>query len=249
MKVTILGSGTGIPSLQRNAAGYLLEVAGLEYLIDCGSGTLLRLEQAQKSYRNLDAVFFTHTHVDHIGDLMPLLHALRLPGLPREKPLSIIGPSGFPDFFQRYVEPVVGLPSEFDVHVLEARHLDGWDGINIGTVATVHSSRMNSIAYRFEAEGRNLVFSGDCDVDPGIVELAQGADLLILDCSTLDAGKVVGHLSAGECGRVAASAGVARVVLTHFYPISGSDEQRAQECRRWYGGTIVLAEDLMELVV
>ena len=57
MKVTILGSGTGIPSLQRNAAGYLLEVDGLECLIDCGSGTLLRLELAQKSHRTLDAVF------------------------------------------------------------------------------------------------------------------------------------------------------------------------------------------------
>ena len=108
---------------------------------------------------------------------------------------------------------------------------------------------MNSIAYRFEAEGRRLVFSGDCDVDPGIVELAQDADLLILDCSTLDAGKVAGHLSAGECGRVAAAAGVAKVVLTHFYPISGPDEQRAQECRRWYDGTILLAEDLMQLEV
>jgi len=55
MKVTILGSGTGIPSLQRNAAGYLLEVGGLECLIDCGSGTLLRLERVQKSQRTLDA--------------------------------------------------------------------------------------------------------------------------------------------------------------------------------------------------
>jgi len=60
---------------------------------------------------------------------------------------------------------------------------------------------------------------------------------------------VAGHLSAGECGRVAAGAGVAKVVLTHFYPISGPDEQRAQECRRWYDGAIVLAEDLMELEV
>lgn len=249
MRVTILGSGTGIPSLQRNAAGYLLEVAGLECLIDCGSGTLLRLERAQKSYRSLDAVFLTHTHVDHIGDLMPLLHALKLPGLPREKPLTIIGPAGFPEFFQRYVEPVVGLPSEFDVQVVEARDLVDWRDISICTADTVHSARMNSIAYRFEREGRRLVFSGDCDDDPGIVELARGADLLILDCSTLDAGKVAGHLSAGECGRIAAASDVAKVVLTHFYPIAGPDEQRAQECRRWYDGTIVLAEDLMQLEV
>ena len=249
MKVTILGSGTGIPSLQRNAAGYLLEVAGLECLIDCGSGTLLRLERVQKSHRSLDAVFFTHTHVDHIGDLMPLLHALKLPGPPREKPLSIIGPPGFPDFFQRYVQPVVGLPSGFEVNVVEAPSMDTWNGIGLRTVDTVHSERMNSIAYRFEAEGRGVVFSGDCDDDPGIEELARGADLLILDCSTLDAGKVAGHLSAGECGRVAAGAGVAKVVLTHFYPVSGPDEQRALECRQWYDGAIVLAEDLMELEV
>jgi len=97
--------------------------------------------------------FFTHTHVDHIGDLMPLLHALKLPGLPREKPLFIIGPPGFPDFFERYLEPVAGLPSRFEVHVVEARILDGWNGIVIRTVDTVHSERMSSIAYRFDAEG------------------------------------------------------------------------------------------------
>jgi ribonuclease BN (tRNA processing enzyme) len=249
MKVTILGSGTGIPSLQRNAAGYLLEEDGQQCLIDCGSGTLLRLERARKSHRNIDAVFLTHTHVDHIGDLMPLLHALKLPGAPRKKPLSIMGPPGFPEFFQRYVEPVVGLPRGIEVHVLEARQLNDWNGIGMRTVDTVHSQRMNSIAYRFEAHGRAVVFSGDCDEDPGIVALARGADLLILDCSTLDVGKVAGHLSAGECGRVAAEADVARVVLTHFYPIIGADEQRAQECRRCYRGDIVLAEDLMELEV
>ncbi|HHN65197.1 MAG TPA: ribonuclease Z, partial [Nitrospirae bacterium] len=76
MQLLILGSGTCVPSLQRNAPGYLLELEGMRVLVDCGSGILLQLERAGRSYRDIDAVFITHSHPDHISDLMPLIHAL-----------------------------------------------------------------------------------------------------------------------------------------------------------------------------
>ncbi len=101
MKGTILGSGTGVPSLSRHAPGYLLEVEeGRRWLVDCGSGTLLQLERLQKSFRTLDGAFITHTHVDHIGDLMPLIHAFRFSGLVRDAPFHLFGPAGFVDFWR-----------------------------------------------------------------------------------------------------------------------------------------------------
>ena len=45
MRLVVLGSGTCVPSLERNAPGYLLEAGSKKLLIDCGSGTLLQLER------------------------------------------------------------------------------------------------------------------------------------------------------------------------------------------------------------
>ena len=245
MKITILGSGTGIPSLQRHAPGYLLEANDTRWLIDCGSGTLLQLERLQKSFHTLDGLFITHTHADHIGDLTPLVHAFRLPGRVRQTPFYLFGPPGFTDFFARIVAPVVTPPDTFPFYVQEMPAVLTLAGMTIRSQPTLHSARLASVAYRFEKEGKSIVFSGDCDEDPRLIEWAGGANLLVLDCSTLDADKIPGHLSAGLAGRVAAQAGVKQLILTHFYPIDGPDSQRMAECRSHFAGPIALAEDLL----
>ena len=246
---TILGSGTGIPSLVRRAPGYLLEMDGKRWLVDCGSGSLLQLEQLKKSFQTLDGVFITHTHADHIGDLTPLVHAFRLPALVREKPFKLIGPPGFLAFFDQVVASVASPPSHFPFSVEEMSLSMRWDGVEIRSQATLHSDRLSSVAYRFEQDGKSIVFSGDCDYDRRLVEFAKGADVLILDCSTLDSNKVKGHLSAGLAGLVAAQAGVKRLIPTHFYPLELDDSYRISECRIHFSGSIDLAEDLMEFQI
>ena len=249
MEGIVLGSGTGIPSLKRNAPGYYLEAAGLSLLIDCGSSTLRQLLRAKKRFEALDGIFITHTHADHIGDLTPLVHALRLPGLERKKPLRLFGPPGFTQFFEKIVVPVAEPPTHFPFHVTDAEAQWQWNGLTIQTGPTRHSSRFKSVAYRFQKDKKSIVFSGDCDYDQGIIDLAQGADLLILDCSTMDAGKVQGHLSAGLAGLVATKAGVKKLIPTHFYPIPGPKSQRARECSLHFSGPVQLAEDFMTFSV
>ncbi|MBF0191994.1 MAG: MBL fold metallo-hydrolase [Magnetococcales bacterium] len=247
MKVTILGSGTGVPSLQRHSPGYCLEVAQRRYLIDCGSGTLLQLKRIGSSFQELDGAFITHVHADHIGDLTPLVHAMHLPGMERTRPFTLYGPPGFPDFFDRIVAPVAAPPTTFPFEVREAPECWELDGLTIRTHATPHSSRFASRAYRFEHQGHAVVFSGDTDQDPGLVTFLADADLAILECSTLDEAKAEGHLSAGLCGHMATQARVRRLILTHFYPIDGPDSQFFDQCRRHYSGPLELGCDRMTL--
>ncbi|MBF0159444.1 MAG: ribonuclease Z, partial [Magnetococcales bacterium] len=135
MRLTILGSGTGVPSLQRNAPGYLLQPRrGRHFLIDCGSATLRQLEQVGVPYHRLDAVLITHTHADHIGDLMALIHALRyfpIDGRLRTQPLYLLGPPGFASFCERIVLPVTGRPTHFDLHLIEAKPCQDVCGIRV----------------------------------------------------------------------------------------------------------------------
>ncbi|MBF0186719.1 MAG: MBL fold metallo-hydrolase [Magnetococcales bacterium] len=246
MKICILGSGTGVPMLERSAPAYFLQCEAGEMLIDCGPGTLRQLLRISYGFENLTAVWMTHVHGDHMGELIPMMHAFRFPDISRTAPLIIYGPPGFSAFYDRVVRQTVGDPSTFELTICE---LVPDETVSLGRVQvrcaeTVHSSRFVSLAYRFEIGGKAVVFSGDCDLDPAIVQLAEGAHWMVIDCSSLDAGKISGHLSAGECGKLAQKAGVESVVLSHLYPIPGDDAQRLEECRRHYSGRVVLAEDL-----
>lgn len=245
MKITVLGSGTGIPSLSRNAPGFLLDVGEKLFLVDCGSATLLQLERIKKSFWDLDGVFITHTHADHIGDLMPLVHAFRLPGHTRTKPFTLVGPPGFVDFFERIIEPVIAKPTKFPFYVQDVySNLDQWPGLTITYHKTIHTEKMPSVAYGFEYDGKRVVFSGDCDYDPKFIDFSLKADMLILDCSTLDSNKVQGHLSTGLAGFTASKAQVKHLIPTHFYPIPRPDSHRIRECRIHFSGNLDLAEDL-----
>ncbi|MEO5376625.1 MAG: ribonuclease Z [Magnetococcus sp. DMHC-6] len=247
MKIVVLGSGTGIPSLKRNAPGYYLKTDHLHALIDCGSASLRQLLTIGITCEQLDAIFITHTHPDHIAELIPLLHALRLPGLKRERPLYIFGPPGFILFFNQFIEPVTGLPTTFSVHIDESKPHWNFSGLSIHTTQTLHSDRFQSVAYRFTENQYSVVFGGDCDLDPGIIKLTHQCDLAILDCSTLENGKVPGHLSAAQCGQIGQKSEVKQILLTHFYPIPEPEEQRLIECQQHFSGSILLAEDFLEL--
>ncbi|MBF0357397.1 MAG: MBL fold metallo-hydrolase [Magnetococcales bacterium] len=249
MRITILGSGTGIPSVERCASGYLLQATNKNYLIDCGSGILRQLEHNKTSFSEIDALFITHSHSDHIGDLTSMVHAFRLPTLQRSKPFHIYGPENFINFFNNIIRPVVTPPTKFPFFIKEAPVKWRLGSLTITTCNTVHSKNFKSLAYRFDEYGKSAVFSGDCDLDQDIITLAKKTDLLVCDCSTLAEGKIPGHLSALEAGQVAQQAQVKHLVPTHFYPINGPDSLRAAECAKHYSGPITLAEDLLKIIL
>jgi ribonuclease BN (tRNA processing enzyme) len=249
MKFTVLGSGTGVPSLERSSPAYLLQANGQEILIDCGSGALKQLLQAGTSHSAIDAVFLTHTHPDHIGDLAPLIHGLKCtPNFRREKSLQLFGPPGFKQFYKERVATVALPPKHFTVEVSEAESAFYYLELRVITTPVTHSEQFISIAYRFEANGHSIVFSGDSDFDVRLTRLASAADLLVIDASFPDALKVPGHLSAGECGQIAAEAGVKRMWLSHLYPVEAAQDARLGEAKARCPETEVrLAEDLLSI--
>jgi len=245
MKLIVLGSGTCVPSLKRNAPGYYMEADGLQILVDCGSGTLLQLERAGRSYKDIDAVFITHKHPDHFSDLMPLIQALlATPKFKREKKLSIIGPAEFITYYNKAIFTVLGEHLNFPVETVEIGEKFNFIPFQILSAKTVHSR--DSLAYRFEYGDTSVVFTGDTDYDEGIVALSGKSDMLIADCSYPDRMKARGHLTAKECGLIAKKAEVKKLLLSHIYPVNESDQDLIRESKEAFDGEVVLAEDLME---
>src|SRR5690606_17377190 len=101
MQVIALGTGTAVPHPFRGPAGYLVRSRESRLLLDCGSGTLQRLARAETSVESLDAIFLTHPHLDHVGDLPAIMFAQRVPGFHRDRPLELHADSGMADFLGR----------------------------------------------------------------------------------------------------------------------------------------------------
>src|SRR5688572_837452 len=95
MKLTILGSGTCVPSGKRNSSGYLVEADECLLRLDAGAGTLHALGRYNLPWEDITHQWISHFHLDHINELSAFLFALRYGrSRPRSKPLTILGPVG-----------------------------------------------------------------------------------------------------------------------------------------------------------
>lgn len=88
--VTILGSGSAIPSLTRAASSQFVQYNGLSIMIDCAEGTQMQLKKFKISPMRIDHVLISHLHGDHYFGLIGLISTLHLIG--RKHPLHIYGP-------------------------------------------------------------------------------------------------------------------------------------------------------------
>jgi len=247
MRVVVLGSGTGIPAKDRTPAGIYVRAGQEHLLFDAGAGTLQRLFRIGVTYQDLDRVFLTHFHPDHCLDLVSILFAMRASQGRRTKPLTVYGPPGVKQLYQRLNQAFNGSiqPRGYRLTIRELGPTSvRLRGCTVSTRLMRHTP--GALGYRVEGGGASLAYSGDTDVCEGVVELGQDADLLILECSVPDAMKVTGHLTPSECGRIAAAAAAKHLVLTHVYPVV-KDRDAAACARRAYRGRVTLARDLQRL--
>ncbi|MCR4619902.1 MAG: ribonuclease Z [Paludibacteraceae bacterium] len=81
MRLTILGSASAKPTIQRFNAAQVLDVNGRPFLIDCGEGTQIRLKMADVHPMRIQHIFISHLHGDHMFGLVPFLSTLSLHNL------------------------------------------------------------------------------------------------------------------------------------------------------------------------
>lgn len=248
--VTILGSGTCTPSLERSACSLLVE-AGMEKIVfDMGAGTMRRLLASGVTVFDVTHVFISHFHPDHTGELASFLFASKYaPVGTRTRPLALVGGEGFNAFFMR-LQGVYGswiqLDGEMGASVVEfSKAPVRADCFHVDAEKMMH--RPESLAYRLTfSDGRVVVYSGDTDYTEALVTVSQNADILVCDCAKPDESKAPGHLTPSLAGDIAARADVGTLVLTHFYP-ECDQVDIAGQCRRTYNGPLLLAEDGMRI--
>lgn len=252
ISVTILGSGTCVPSLRRSACSVLIKIKNEALLFDSGAGTMRRLLEAGIEIYDISYVFYSHFHPDHTGELVPFLFSNKYPdGTRRQIPITFVAGKGFCAFYDK-LKAVYGHWIELGPGLINVVELDNtnydtrrFDFFKVESVPVIHSEE--SIAFKITSlGGTSVVYSGDTDFSDNLVALSQNTDLLICEAALPDSLKVKGHLTPSLAGQIASNAQVKQLVLTHFYP-ECDDVDIEKECRKTYSGPLIIAEDLITI--
>jgi ribonuclease BN (tRNA processing enzyme) len=249
IRLTVLGSCGTYPAPGRACSGYLLEAGpddgsgpSAKVWVDAGGGSLANL-LALADPSELDAIWISHLHVDHVNDLPLAYYALRYGDYDRAPPiLPVYGPTGWADRLGGFV--TMGTSSALE-DAFEARELSDGARLTIGpleltAVATVHS--VETYALRASAGGHTIAYSADSGPCDALVRLAGGADLFLCESAWASWSDDMPphHMTPALAGRVAAQAGAAQLVLTHLRP---HQDRRAalEQAGDGYGGKLGVA--------
>ncbi|HZO04884.1 MAG TPA: ribonuclease Z [Solirubrobacterales bacterium] len=143
LSVVFLGTGGSVPSARRSTASVLIARGGDRMLFDCGEGTQRQLQRSLGLVQ-LDEIYLTHFHADHILGLPGLLKTYDLTD--REAPLRIYGPSGLRELF-KVLQPLIGrLGFALDLEELEPGDVVDRDGYEIQSFEAAHSVRASGYA-------------------------------------------------------------------------------------------------------
>jgi len=252
ISVTILGSGTCVPSLRRSSCSILTKIRDKFLLFDSGAGTMHKLLENGIEIFEISFVFYSHFHPDHTGELVPFLFANKYPdGSRRKIPLTLMAGRGFAKFYDNlknvyghWIELAPGLLNivEFDNTCHDMKEFDDF---KVESLPVEHNPE--SMAFKITSPGGiSMVYSGDTDFSENLVTLSKDADLLICESALPDELKVKGHLTPSLAGEIATRANVRKLILTHFYP-ECDQVNIEKQCRKTYSGSLLLAEDLMKI--
>ncbi len=245
LRLTVLGSGTIVPTQARRATSLLLEGGGEDILLDCGPGALQSIEDAGGSYRDIHRILLTHFHPDHTLDLGRLFSAIRNDtAVTGQKWLVIYGPKGLESFISGWDGLYGSIVPDGDT--LNLVPMEPGYEIDIGdmliTAGLAKHGGRPALAWRIDLAGRSIVYTGDTSHSERLAEFASGADLLVSECSFPDESPADGHMTPSVVGEMAASAGVGEVLLVHMYPFFGETDPAA-EVRRRFKGKVTTGRD------
>ncbi len=223
MKIRVLGSGSGMPVLDRYCSAYLIEVDLQFYLIDAGEGVARQLIGQQIDPDQISDVFITHVHSDHLSGLFMLLQWMHMTH--RQRSLQIYLPQGvLPGFqmvlsnfhifqekwpfrfqFQPIAEGIVFRRNGFQLSAIPNGHLSG--NKNIADKAGVGSDSYSFILS--EKSHKRVVYTSDVDSLAHLTVHREGVGILISECA---------HLSVDDVIDFARQSGIPRIILTHIPP-------------------------------
>jgi ribonuclease Z len=294
VRVVMLGTGAALVDPERGHSGIVVSVDGRHYLLDIGHGTTRQLVRANIDPSTVNHLFISHLHFDHIEDAGYFLIATWMQN--RQVKPSIYGPPGTRRFighlledgaFQADIQARAQYRQRADtiemvrpaVHEFSPGLVFQDDLVKVYAdyVDHIPSEILHCFGFRIEVAGKVLAFSGDTKPCDAMLRLAEGADLLMHECTFPEEALefrrktnigTYAHTSPTELGKLATRARVKNLVATHFGHFDTTSpvvkrylaqhmpielvgpafmESVVRDIRKHYSGPLAMARDLMRI--
>ena len=159
--ITFLGTSDGLPSPDRLHASILVRLAGKTILLDAGEPCSHTLKHRGESFDDIDAIFITHPHSDHVGGLPMLLQSMWLEK--RRQPLTVFMPEILIAPFRQWIGHCLLNESRFNfkIHWNPIRPVMRVSKLTVRSFENSHLSRSRSFCLLVEGGGKRIGYSGD----------------------------------------------------------------------------------------
>ena len=207
LKVTFCGTSGPLPVKDRAKACVAIQAGGSLYMVDVGPESTKNMMAWRMPMATAKAVFLTHLHSDHIGEVGEFNMQSWVAGRPA--PLALVGPPGTEKVaagFNEAYGPDHGFRNAHHEHgsvklpiaagLLKAQVVPvpasgtavvwGQDGLTVTAIVVHHNPVTPAYGYRFDYKGRSVVVSGDTIKWPPLAAAAKGADVLIHEAQNAD---------------------------------------------------------------
>ena len=257
VRVTFIGTGSAFAVGRRTNIALLVQEDDTSLVLECGPTILQQLDRVGATAAQVDHLFISHRHGDHILGL-PMFLLMRYMGGTSAGPLTILGSEDtlqagqeltrivYPEMLDRLGSVTwVDMPSDRPTR----KELGS---IELATFPMPHSPEVSVLALRldFHKSGRSLVYTGDTTYHKDVVDFAAGCDLLVHETNfsqTLHPDLTAsdyGHSTAHEAGLIAAQACCRFLALVHLSPTcDGHEDQVRAEAAQEFDGTIIIPTD------
>jgi ribonuclease BN (tRNA processing enzyme)/glycerophosphoryl diester phosphodiesterase len=195
IKVTLLGTGAPVPSIERFGPSILVEAGEQKLLFDCGRGAGQRLWQLKIPLGQINALFLTHLHSDHVVGIPDVWLTGWIPAAygRRSNPFLVFGPNGTKDMMENLVKAFswdINTRSKEQnktysgalVNPADIKEGFIWEknGVKVTPFTVRHSEFIDSaLGYRIDYAGYSVILSGDTRYSENLVRYAKGADVVI----------------------------------------------------------------------
>ena len=276
LKATLLGTCTPSPRIDRFGISTLIEAGDQKLIIDCGREAIQRLEQLDISFNDVDKLFLTHLHSDHIVGNPDLLLTGWIFG--RHVPFRVWGPDGTRNLMSHLVEAF-----EFDIHIrrdvdemlpaegvrvevveVEEDFSYEGNGLKLTVFKVDHQPVEPAFRVRIEYQGKVVVLSGDTRPSENLIKFARGADLLIHEVAAprefvqrtkgrlppeMQQKVIAHHTTPQQAGAIFSRVRPKLAVYSHFSAGEAGIEEILVDTKKTYDGAFEVGYDLMAIEV
>jgi len=280
-RLVLLGTQGGpfIRSYKQTPSANLIVFKNMPVVIDTGFGVTFKLLDAGVNLSSIKYIFITHHHSDHNLELGPLLYNSWIAGL--NESIDVYAPAGLKSMLSHYwqsnqfdIETRINDEGRPDIRKLVKSHeysegtLISNSNFEVSAMKNIHPPVSESYALKFKVGNKIVVFSGDTAYCPALIPFALNADYLVHEIMYIPAVEgmvkrrpnavklkesiMSHHTSAENVGRIASTANVKNLILTHFVPSddkSLTDQIWLNAVRNNFSGNIIVGRDLLQLAL